>query len=116
MANSKKQVKREPKDTVTEDNIMRPDTSGLNKKGGPIDPTTPEASESDSDISDEENACCCVCDRFPPEGFVACDEVVLLKWAQCDLCPHWVHLRFCCETIEIRRGDVFKCSHCLHRN
>ena len=39
--------------------------------------------------------------------------VVLLK---CDLCPHWVHLRVCCETRVIRRGDVFKCPHCLHKN
>ena len=116
MGKSKTQVKREPKGTVIEDDIMEPGTSGLNKKGGPIDLTTPEASESDSDISDEEGACCCVYDRFQPEGFVACDEVVLLKWAQCDLCPHWVHLRFCYETRLIKRGDVFKCPKCLHKN
>ena len=87
-------MKKEPKDTVIEDNIVRPSSSGLNKKGGPIGLTTPEASESESYISDEESERCCVCGRFQPEGFVSCVEVVLLKWAQCDLCPHWVHLRF----------------------
>ena len=109
-------IKTEPIDNLLAENSVRPGTSGLNRKGAPIDLTTPDASENESDIVDDDGEKCCVCDKYEPVELVNHDEVYFVKWGECDSCGHWTHLRFCCPTRVLRRGDVFRCPHCLLQN
>ena len=92
-----------------------PSTSGLNSKGGPIDLCSNEDSHDSSDYSsdNEDQTLCCVCDATQPEAFKKSDFLKLLTWAKCDYCTHWTHLQFCTEVRVIRRGDIFRCPHCL---
>ena len=113
ISKSKSKVKREP---VVEDESARPGTSGLSNRGGPINLTTPEDSEAESDISIDDEEKCCVCHKFEPEELKNHDEVYFVNWGECESCGHWTHLKFCCTTRVLRRGDVFRCPHCLHKN
>ena len=47
-------IKTEPIDNLLAENTVGPGTSGLNRKGAPIDLATPEASETESDIADDD--------------------------------------------------------------
>ena len=90
----------------------QPSTSGVAiKRGGPIDLNTPEySSDSDESIPDEEK--CCVCKLFHPQETRGCEQLLFTKWAQCDKCPHWVHLQYCTKVRVVRLGDTFICPHC----
>ena len=92
----------------------QPGTSGIaNKKGGPINLYTPDmSSESDSDESIPEEDKCCVCKLFHPKETRGCVQLIITKWAQCDMCLHWVHLGYCTSVKVVRLGDVFRCPHC----
>jgi hypothetical protein len=89
----------------------KPSTSGLNSnKGGPINLDESTESE-DSSLEDDSEPCCQCKNSFPPhlKGYPG---LVILKWAQCDTCGHWVHLTHCCEISSIRRGVSFFCKCC----
>jgi hypothetical protein len=87
-----------------------PSTSGLNKnKGGPI---MVDESESEDFSSEDESEPCCQCKHSFPPHLKGYPGLVILKWAQCDKCGHWVHLTHCCATTFIRRGASFICECC----
>lgn len=44
-------------------------------------------------IKDEEK--CCVCGEFEPVALKKKTYIEFVKWAQCDICEHWVHLTYC---------------------
>lgn len=91
-----------------------PGTSGINKSGGPISLDSDSYCSSSNDDDDiDESEKCCVCHLFQPKEFHECASLVFLKWAQCDICNHWVHLIYCSSTRVIRRGDEFRCPHCV---
>ena len=92
-----------------------PSTSGLNNnKGAPLDLTSED--NVDSDFSDEERETCCKCGLWEPQAFRDCTSLLIAKWAQCDFCPHWTHLIYCSEVRVVRRGDTFRCPHCLTKS
>ena len=92
-----------------------PSTSGLNNnKGAPLDLTSED--NVDSDFSDEERETCCKCGLWEPQAFRDCTSLLTAKWAQCDFCPHWTHLIYCSEVRVVRRGDTFRCPHCLTKS
>ena len=55
---------------------------------------------------------CCVFEKFSPAELKGCTSIIFVKWGKCNMCGHKVHLRFCTEVRVIRRGCVFRCSHC----
>jgi hypothetical protein len=68
--------------------------------------------ESD-DLDDvSESDLCCVCKKMSPPGIKECPDLVIVKWAQCDKCSHWTHLRFCSKVRVVRRLSDFVCPHC----
>lgn len=72
-------------------------------------------SDTQSDItSDEEDDSnpCCVCKKRSPPGLKDCVDIVIVKWAQCDRCSHWTHLRFCAQERVIRLHQEFLCPCC----
>ncbi|KAH3898038.1 hypothetical protein DPMN_022235 [Dreissena polymorpha] len=73
-------------------------------------------SDIESEIEDEDPANnCCICKKFSPPGLDQCDELVIVKWAQCTACGHWCHLRFCSQIRVVRRLSDFFCPHCAER-
>ena len=91
----------------------RPSTSGLNQKGGPLHvDNSSVSSESESESIAEEDRCC-VCNLFHPKELRGCQQLISVKWGQCDVCNHWTHLGYCTDVRVIRRGDIFKCPHCV---
>lgn len=82
----------------------KPSTSGK--------PSVPPLSPASSTLSLSDDELCCVCKRYEPEELRNCVGLVLVKWAQCDVCSHWTHLRFCTSIRVLRRGSSFKCPCC----
>ena len=70
---------------------------------------------SDTDKSDNDSDLCCVCKKYSPPGLheQLYSKIVLVKWAQCDKCSHWTHLRFCCKPNVVRRSETFLCPCCI---
>ena len=90
----------------------RPSTSGTSKGGKPIVLSqSSEDSEYESDIAEEEK--CCVCHTYEAGYLKQCAYVSFVNWGKCDFCSHWTHLKSCSEVSVVRRGDVFRCPHCL---
>jgi hypothetical protein len=58
-----------------------------------------------------ESDLCCVCKQFSPKD-VDKSNVYIVKWAQCDRCQHWTHLRFCSKIKIVRRLTKFLCPCC----
>jgi hypothetical protein len=88
-------------------------TSGLNQGGKPIS-LSPEQSltDSESDVSVEEDDLCCICHDWQPEDLRGCQSVCFVKWGKCDYCPHWTHLKYCTNVTVLRRDSEFRCPHC----
>lgn len=73
-----------------------------------------------SEIDEEDEEPCCVCEmREPPREKMRRGTIELLNWAQCDginnrkACLHWVHLKFCSDVQTVGHGDKFYCPHCI---
>ena len=103
--NSKNMGKSGNKESSTIPTITyspKPSTSGINIL---------QAEDSgDSEIEEEEK--CCVCRCFSPPAAKGRPYLVIVKWAQCDKCDHWVHLEFCSTKKFVRRHGAFLCCHC----
>ena len=65
-----------------------------------------------SDFSDDNGDPCCVCKKRSPPGLKDCLDIVIIKWAQCEHCQHWTHLRFCAKERVIRLNQTFICPCC----
>ena len=107
----KKAIKKEMQSSTNDE--PRPGTSGLHTTGGPINIETPEISSgSDTEsISDDEK--CCVCKLFHPKQLHGCAQLIFVKWGECSICKHWTHLGYCTDVRVLRRGDIFRCPHCV---
>jgi hypothetical protein len=103
----KGKTKRKTQTRPTLPSQPQPSTSGVNV-------TVPAVSAlSDTDDTDNEHdAVCCVCGRFSPAELKYCINLTIVKWACCDRCDQWVHLRFCSPVAVLRRGDSFLCPKC----
>ena len=68
----------------------------------------------DTQNSEDSSDSCCVCKQHSPPGLheELYSKAVLVKWAQCDKCSHWTHLRFCCKQNVVRRCSTFLCPCC----
>ena len=75
MTKPKSKVKPESIKNPLAKNSVRPGTPGLNRKDGPIDLTTAEASKTESDNAEDSCAKCCVCDKYEPDELITHDEV-----------------------------------------
>ena len=90
-----------------------PSTSGTSmRKGGPIDMSSEDSYEGDSDIFHEDDELCCVCNKWEPKELQKCAAFVIAKWAKCDYCPHWTHLNYCSKGKFVRFKEEFRCPHC----
>ena len=76
--------------------------------------TDDEGSVDSQNHSEDDDDLCCVCKKHSPPGLheELYSRVVLVKWAQCDKCSHWTHLRFCCQQNVVRRSSTFLCPCC----
>ncbi|KAH3726453.1 hypothetical protein DPMN_052320 [Dreissena polymorpha] len=60
-----------------------------------------------------------VCGFHQPIEMKPNKNIIFAKWAQCDgmrggwPCLHWVHLSYCCPTVNVENGDKFYCPHCV---
>ena len=100
-------TKIENKNKLKHTSSPKPSTSSNSKnEGAPIN--------LDSSSSDEEDDSepCCVCNKTFPPQLRGIDTLVIVKWAQCDNCRHWVHLVYCSKVRVVRRGSTFYCKHC----
>ena len=55
---------------------------------------------------------CCVCKKSSPPALRKDVSVVFVKWGECSVCAHWVHLSFCTDVRFLRRDSFFRCPHC----
>ena len=92
-------------------NDPRPSTSGTIKVGGPIDLSQSSEDSEYTDIAEDEK--CCVCHTCEAGYLKQGVYVSFVSWGKCDFCPRWTHLKSCSEVRVVRRGDVFRCPHCL---
>ena len=63
----------------------------------------------DDDVTDDEK--CCVCKKYyctSKDG----QSLAIYTWAQCDVCQHWTHLKYCTPIRVVRRNTPFKCPCC----
>ena len=65
--------------------------------------------ESESQMADEDK--CCQCQRYYVQSR-DCLEVSITQWACCDVCNHWVHLKYCPPIRVVRKETPFKCPCC----
>ena len=68
---------------------------------------------SESDTDDESpSEKCCICQRNEPPQLRDLPYITFVNWANCDRCPHWVHLKFCIPQRVVRKDTVIVCPHC----
>ena len=106
---SKTAIQKTESGNLTHD--PRPSTSGTIKVGGPINLSQSSEDSESTDIAEDEK--CCVCHTYEAGYLKQCVYVSFVSWGKCDFCPHWTHLKSCSEVRVVRRGDVFRCPHCL---
>lgn len=91
--------------------ISDPPNDDTNNNFSPIaGPSSPTPSEASTIYEDDER--CCVCRRINPPTDNNIFVFSRVKWAKCELCPHWTHLT-CSPLKVIRRNTVFICQHCV---
>ena len=83
------------------------------RKGARLDLSSEDSYEGDSDVFNEDDELCCVCNKWEPKELQQCAAFVIAKWAKCDYCPHWTHLIYCSKVKFVRFKEEFRCPHCL---
>ena len=67
--------------------------------------------------SDEfnEQDVCCVCKMISPSGLreILYNRILFVKWAQCEKCGHWVHVKFCTKGVDVRTS-TYLCPCCTN--
>ena len=63
----------------------------------------------DVNIRDEK---CCVCGDFESKVLQDKPYNEFVKWAQCVVCCHWVHLSYCVPEKVVRKDTKVVCLHC----
>jgi hypothetical protein len=69
------------------------------------------ADNSDGD-SEEDGEKCVVCKRWTPEEVRGATSIIFVKWANCDKCKNWCHLRYCTKVRVVRCKGDFLCPIC----
>jgi hypothetical protein len=67
---------------------------------------------SDEDVSIRDEEKCCVCGDFEPKALRDKPYIEFVKWAQCVVCCHWVHLSYCVPEKVVRKDTEVVCPHC----
>ena len=75
-------------------------------------PSRPPPTDTPGSEDDDDQEVCCQCKLWSPPGLKRCNNLVIVQWAQCDKCDHWVHLRFCTSVTVVRDKDAFFCQCC----
>jgi len=89
-------------------NEQQPGPSKVNTKVVNFDNC--DISDDDVSIRDEEK--CCVCGDFKPKALRDKPYIEFVKWAQCVVCCHWVHLSYCVLEKVVRKDTKVVCPHC----
>lgn len=69
-----------------------------------------DISDEDLSIRDEEK--CCVCGDFEPNALRDKPYIEFVKWAQCVVCCHSVHLSYCFPEKVVIKDTTDVCLHC----
>ena len=71
----------------------------------------------ESDHSDEQDVCC-VCRKSSPPALreILYNRILFVKWAQCEKCGHWVHVKFCTDGADVRRTSSYICPCCTNQH
>ena len=101
-------------DKTTGNETQTASTSSSKKSNKTLKRKAEHCYQYDSSESEDEEKCC-VCNKFTPQAVRDCVSIVFTKWAQCDDCNRWVHLKYCTPVKVLRRGDVFHCPECMKR-
>lgn len=109
---TKQPVKRTPPAPKKKKTATAPKPTPVHLSPQPGPSTTHVVDEDSLSISEDESDNCCVCRRVEPPALRDCVNLIIVKWAQCDRCGHWTHLRFCSEKNVVRRHAEFLCPHC----
>ena len=88
-----------------------PSTSTSNKENNQPLPSNLSPSEDEMGITADESLCC-VCQRNMPVALQSVYIIESVHWAQCDRCGHWIHLKYCCKTMCLKRGSEILRPHC----
>ena len=109
---SQKRKKNNQTQNINKENQAGPSTSdpGLASSEKYVAPLI-DSSEDENDEGMAEKDKCCVCKRFYVNSRNIY-EVAIVRWAKCETCGHWVHLRYCTPTRVVRRNTPFKCRCC----
>lgn len=110
-----KHVKTSKKGKISQTKQSKPKQSvQIASTSNPHKSATNVANDDDSDFEDDvpDSEKCCICKLYTPSELKYCVNLTLVKWAQCDLCDRWVHLRFCTPVTVVRRGAQFHCPNC----
>ena len=65
-----------------------------------------ENEEFSFDDSVEDNEPCCICGVVEPAALTTQSYIEFVNWAQCHLCEHWVHLKFCVPQRVVRKDTI----------
>ena len=79
--------------------------SGLNNTRNVVIPSQDTDSNDDSGV-------CCVCNKWSPPNLHQHPILVIVSWARCTACGHWVHLTFCTPVRSVGKSDPFNCLCC----
>ena len=63
--------------------------------------------------SADESEVCCVCKKFYVPRDLRDGTLSITQWAQCDVCDHWVLLKYCTPVRVVRKNTEFKCKCCM---
>lgn len=75
-------------------------------------PPSPENDHNNTLSESDDEELCCVCKRRMPPEIKLAYVLEFARWAQCDECDHWTHLKYCTQVKVIRRESRFLCPHC----
>ena len=98
--NSGSSQKIKKRKNTGKENLTSPKKQILNK-----DESSPEESE-------DEDEKCTVCGLWTPIQVRNSTSIVFVKWAKCDNCGQWCHLRFCTQVTVVRCSGEFICPKC----
>lgn len=87
----------------------------LAKKSVEILTCNTNLTEDEDQIETIDDEKCCICGKFQPDGLRLDLIIAFVKWAQCDLCNGWVHLKYCSPVLETSVSESFCCEPCRNQ-
>lgn len=68
--------------------------------------------DSESELGSEPGEICCVCKSFYVPREKRDGSLFFVNWVGCDVCNHWVHLKFCTDLRVARKNTQYICPCC----